>query len=98
MEIVKVFNVYNNIYTNQDSLQTIIETLESIQDKTQPITIVVHNHYIVTGINRWIDDWIKRGWCNIRHEQIANKELWLKLYYVRSQFSNIRFVQHEFEN
>ncbi|MEO8613290.1 MAG: RNase H family protein, partial [Chloroflexota bacterium] len=33
----------------------------------------------VRGVNEWLSDWIKRGWKNVRGEQVANLDLWQQL-------------------
>ena len=84
----------HNPYTNGETLLSVRTALDGVDDKSRPITVVIHNHYILKGISEWIESWESRNWCNSHNEPIANVDLWIDILILKNQFADIKFVQH----
>jgi len=63
---------------NQMELAGPIEALKKI-DEPSNITITTDSQYVVKGMTKWKDNWIKNNWRNSQKKEVANKELWIEL-------------------
>lgn len=50
------------------------------------IEIFSDSKYVITGINEWIHNWIKNGWCTANKKSVLNKELWQELHILNEEF------------
>jgi len=82
-------NTTNNIM----ELTSCIEGLKAVIKKDMPVEVVMDSVYVVKGITEWIYSWLKKDWINSQRKPVENKELWVKLYQIRSEFTDITFVQ-----
>lgn len=65
-----------------------LEALESLQiDKFSKIILYSDSTYVVNGLTKWIYNWIKKNW----HE-VKNPDLWQKLVLLKTRFLNIKFM------
>jgi ribonuclease HI len=71
-----------------------IEGLRSIKPQYYPTEIYLYtdSQYVVKGLTEWLTSWKKRGWKSATKSPIKNKELWMELDSIHSNFSNIRVV------
>lgn len=80
-------NTTNNIM----ELTSCIEALKSIKNKSIPIEVIMDSQYVITGINEWVDGWIKKGWRTSQKKPVENKQLWIELLELKQQFKDITF-------
>jgi ribonuclease HI len=80
-------NTTNNIM----EIQSCIEGLKAIKNKNIPVEVIMDSQYVIIGINKWIDGWIKRGWRKSDKKSVENKELWKELYELKNTFVDITF-------
>ena len=65
--------------TNQRvALEGVVAALEALN---QPcvVKVISNNDYIVKGINVYLAQWIDNGWKRSNGQQIANRDLWMRL-------------------
>ena len=70
---------------NRMELIAIIRALESIP-KESSLQIFTDSKYVINGIELWIKKWKKNDWIGSNKKQIKNKDLWMKLDILSSQF------------
>lgn len=80
-------NTTNNIM----ELKGCIEGLKAIINKDIPIVVYLDSAYVLNGITNWIYGWKSKGWITSKKEPVLNKELWIELDNLKSQFRDIRF-------
>ncbi|MGB8816045.1 MAG: ribonuclease HI [Minisyncoccia bacterium] len=72
-----------NITTNNRmELLGAIHALKKIEKPTEEIFLNTDSSYLINGITKWIYGWQKKGWKNSLKEEVANRDLWEKLYEV----------------
>ncbi len=59
-------------------LLAVISALESIHDH-EGITVNTDSAYVVNGITRWVQGWVKNNWKTSAKEDVLNKDLWERL-------------------
>jgi len=74
-------------------LTSCIEALKAIKNKNIPVEVVMDSKYVIKGITEWIPRWIKFGWTTTDGKPVKNKELWLQLLDLTSEFAKIEFTQ-----
>ena len=82
-----------NTTNNQMELKAPIEALKVIKKKDAPIVIYFDSAYVLNGITSWIEGWKRNGWKNSSKKPVKNKELWVELDNLKSQFKNLEFVK-----
>lgn len=82
-------NTTNNIM----ELTGCIEGLKAITDKTIPIIVYLDSAYVLNGITSWIAKWKANGWRTANKKPVLNKELWIQLDNLVSEFKNIQFAK-----
>lgn len=82
-----------NTTNNEMELTGCIEGLKAIKNKNIPIIVYLDSNYVKRGITEWYEGWIKRDWKNASKNPVANKELWIELIELKSQFKDIKFVK-----
>lgn len=60
---------------NRMELKAIIEALKSIKKPKQKITIYTDSKYAVDGVNKWLQNWLKKDFKHVK-----NDDLWRELY------------------
>ena len=89
-------NNIENTTNNRMELEAIINVCELISREIVPSNCVIYSDsaYCVNLINTWMWSWAKNGWRNSKNEEIANKDLVIKLYNFFSGFGGT-FVKVE---
>ncbi len=82
-------NTTNNIM----ELTSCIKALETIKDKTIRTEVIMDSQYVISGINQWVDNWIKKGWRKADKRPVENKELWQRLVELKNEFRSISFIK-----
>ena len=70
---------------NRMELTAIIRALESIP-KESCLQIFTDSKYIINGIELWIKKWKTNDWIGSNKKKVKNKDLWMKLDILSSQF------------
>jgi ribonuclease HI len=63
-----------------------IESLRSLSTTGIPVEVYTDSTYVIRGITQWIWAWRKRGWISSEGKEVANSDLWQRLFQVSSQF------------
>ena len=82
-------NTTNNIM----ELTSCIESLRALKRKDISIEVIMDSQYVIDGINSWYKNWIKNGWKTSTKKPVENKELWVELIELKSQFKDITFTK-----
>ena len=70
---------------NRMELMAIIHALESIP-KESSLQIFTDSKYVINGIELWIKKWKMHDWRGSNKKKVKNKDLWMKLDMLSSQF------------
>ena len=70
---------------NRMELMAIIHALESIP-KESSLQIFTDSKYVINGIELWIKKWKINDWIGSNKKKVKNKDLWMKLDMLSSQF------------
>jgi len=63
---------------NRMELLGVIAALESLKSPCR-IRITTDSAYVVKGMTKWIDKWIRQDWKNSRKKEVLNRDLWERL-------------------
>ena len=63
---------------NRMEMMAVIEALRQLK-KSCRIRIVTDSNYVVKGMTKWMDAWLKRNWLNSQKKPVLNKDLWEEL-------------------
>ena len=74
-----------NTTNNQMELMAPIEALKKIP-KGSEVQIFTDSKYVKSGITEWIHNWKKNGWKTANKQKVKNKDLWVELDLLSSQF------------
>ena len=74
-----------NTTNNQMELMAPIEALKKIP-KGSKVQIFTDSKYVKSGITEWINNWKKNGWKTANKQKVKNKDLWVELDLLSSQF------------
>ena len=74
-----------NTTNNQMELLAPIKALNKIT-KGKKVHIFTDSKYVKSGITEWIHNWKKNGWKTASKQPVKNKDLWLKLDHLSSEF------------
>ena len=79
-DFISILTGYENDTTNNRmELKATINIIRSI-DRNIIINLFTDSNYVKNGITVWINNWINNNWVNSQKKEVANKDLWLKLY------------------
>lgn len=79
---------------NRMELMAVVKAIKTLLSKGYTnIIISSDSAYVVNGINKgWIHEWEKSGWRTKSNSELANADLWQKLYeYIRKEGVKIFF-------
>ena len=62
-----------------------IKALKEIP-KGSKVEIFTDSKYVKSGITEWIHNWKKNGWKTANKQKVKNKDLWVELDLLSSQF------------
>ena len=74
-----------NTTNNQMELLAPIQALKKIP-KDSKVQIFTDSKYVKLGITEWIHNWKKNGWKTANKQKVKNKDLWVELDLLSSQF------------
>jgi ribonuclease HI len=64
---------------NRMELTAVIKALEALKRPCR-VKVVTDSNYVVQGMNSWIFTWLQNSWKNSQKQQVANRDLWEKLW------------------
>ena len=80
-ELKEIFGCEEHSTNNRMELLAAINGIELLKEKCE-IDIYTDSSYLKNGISIWIKDWQKNGWKNKKKEEVKNKDLWQRLYFL----------------
>ncbi len=63
---------------NRMELMAAIVALSALK-KPSRVVLSTDSQYLMNGITKWIDSWIRKGWLTAAKKPVKNKDLWEKL-------------------
>ncbi len=82
---------YNNVTNNQMELMAVIVGLESLK-KPCEVNLYSDSKYVVDAFNnKWIDNWVKKGWKTAGKSPVKNVDLWKRLLKAKEKH-NVNFI------
>ena len=84
-EKTKINGSKENSTNNQMELLAPIMALQKIPIGSK-VLIFTDSKYVKSGITEWIHNWKKNGWKTAIKEDVKNKDLWIKLDDLSSNF------------
>ena len=84
-EKTKINGSKENSTNNQMELLAPIMALQKIPIGSK-VLIFTDSKYVKSGITEWIHNWKKNGWKTASKEDVKNKDLWIKLDDLSSNF------------
>lgn len=82
-----------NTTNNKMELSACVEGFNKVRNKSVPITVYLDSAYVLNGITSWVKGWKKNGWRTSNKQAVKNKELWIKLDKLKSEFKDIEFIK-----
>lgn len=81
--------------TNQRmELNAAIEALTKAANlRAKSVEIISDSHYLIEGMNNWIHTWIENGWKNAKKKPVENRDLWMTLRLISSQFNKVIWTE-----
>lgn len=70
---------------NRMELRAAIEALRHVR-QARPILVVSDSLYLKNGITEWLPRWKRRGWKTVGRKPVKNKDLWLMLDELATQY------------
>lgn len=64
---------------NEMELTAVLEALKKLKEPCE-IELYCDSKYVIDGISKWIENWVKNNWKNSSKKEISNKKLWQELY------------------
>lgn len=89
----KISGAAKDTTNNKMEIQAVIEALKIIKNKNCPVRIYVDSNYVLQGITTWISNWKKKDWVTANKKPVLNKELWIELDKLKSEFKDIQFIK-----
>jgi len=80
-------NTTNNIMELKGAIHGIKKAKEYGYEE---FTIYTDSNYVMKGITEWIEKWIKNNWRASNGKEVKNKELWKRLYELKTP--KIQFI------
>ncbi|MBP6904579.1 MAG: ribonuclease HI [Candidatus Pacebacteria bacterium] len=73
---------------NQMELEAVIQGLRYIQEQSGDATVALHadSRYVLNGIEKWLDGWVRKGWVTMAKKPVENKGQWEELLALRDHF------------
>lgn len=82
-----------NTTNNKMELLGAINGLKAIKNKNIPVEVCLDSAYVLNGLESWINNWKKNNWRTANKKPVKNKELWIELDSVRSEFKDIKYIK-----
>ncbi|AFZ83202.1 ribonuclease HI [Candidatus Kinetoplastibacterium blastocrithidii TCC012E] len=73
---IDLYGGENNTTNNRMELLAIIEGLKKVNKDFINIDIYTDSKYVVNGMTKWINNWIKNNWHTASGKDVKNIDLW----------------------
>jgi ribonuclease HI len=67
---------------NRMELAAVIEGLAAL-DRPSNVEVYSDSSYVLNGLEKWLDQWIRRGWKTASKKPVKNEDLWRQLDQLR---------------
>ncbi len=67
-----------NTTNNKMELTAAIMGLKTLKEPCH-VTIVSDSNYLILGMTKWVNSWLKKGWKTADKMPVKNRDLWEKL-------------------
>jgi ribonuclease HI len=67
---------------NRMELAAVIEGLTAL-DRPSNVEVYSDSSYVLNGLEKWLDQWIRRGWKTASKKPVKNEDLWRQLDQLR---------------
>lgn len=74
---------------NRMELTAVLVALERLGNKQEKVSVFTDSTYVIRGITQWIWGWRKNGWLTSQREEVANKDLWQRLFSVVAKLRDL---------
>lgn len=87
-EVVELTGSLNPATNNQMELGAVVEGLKYIKEKygNCEVELYADSRYVLNGIEKWIDGWVRNGWTTTAKKPVENKQYWEELLGLRNFF------------
>ena len=85
-----------NTTNNRMELTSCIRGLEAIYEHKRniPVEVVMDSQYVISAFNeKWLEDWMQRGWRKKNNKPVINQDLWVLLVALVKEFADIKFIK-----
>lgn len=69
----------NDTTNNRMELTAVIRGLQALK-KPCTVTIFTDSRYVMDGVTKWLDGWIRNGWKTASKKKVKNQDLWEVMY------------------
>ncbi|MFQ7035874.1 MAG: ribonuclease HI [Candidatus Borkfalkia sp.] len=77
---------------NRMEIYAVIAGLECLKEKCR-VNIYSDSAYTVNAFTQnWLEGWIRNGWCKADGKEVANSDLWQRLYDL-TELHEVRFIK-----
>jgi len=86
--VVELAGAKNPATNNQMELEAAIQGLEYIQTHMPDAQVEIHadSRYVLNGIEKWLDGWVRKGWVTMAKKPVENRGQWEQLLALRDHF------------
>lgn len=87
-KVIELAGGKNPATNNQMELEAVIRGLTYIQEQSNDVLVALHadSRYVLNGIEKWLDGWVKKGWVTMAKKPVENKVQWEQLLALRDSF------------
>ncbi|MED4883148.1 ribonuclease HI [Bacillus smithii] len=89
----EIYGGEKNTTNNVMELTAAIKALAVLKTTNIPVEVYADSAYLVNGMNKWVHNWIKKGWKTAKKKPVENKELWIKLKELVDKQNDIKFIK-----
>ena len=85
----EIKEAFKGVTNNQMELKGAIESLKLLKYPCN-VKLYTDSSYVVNGITKWIQGWVRTNWISASKKPVKNKELWQELLAL-TQKHNVEF-------
>lgn len=87
-QVTELAGAQNPATNNQMELEAVIQGLKYIQKHYPDSAVALHadSRYVLNGIEKWLDGWVKKEWVTMAKKSVENKVQWEQLLTLRDHF------------
>ena len=87
-KVIELAGAQDPATNNQMELEAVIQGLGYIQKEYGVIQVELHadSRYVLNGIEKWLDGWVKKGWVTMAKKPVENRGQWEELLALRDFF------------